>query len=390
MKGRFIFAPTGSGKTKFIRELQERWIGIYLDGDDVLKDANISNKHMYWYPNTEIGYSANRQLIIKCLIKKMNEGYNILYSPNPEIFLNEFKLYENYTYESLLERIIVINIPSIYRYNQLIERNEYIPDTKLFQLEEETYIRFINTNKITVFNDFLKLTPLRIAVNGVARAGKDTIGEYLVKTNNFVHISFAKPLYDILFVAQTICNFPQEKDRQFLQYIGTEWARSKNPDIWVELAIETIYKNHEFDDIIITDLRFLNELKALKNHGFLITKVIRDEASTDDTFGNGSRQHSSELELQSLALSQFDIVFNNNGTFNELFCQIENNIDTYGGKRIYNTDHQYEISILPFINMSKSRPKSVYDYINRKCFDCGYEITDVDNINGVCRKCYEL
>ena len=74
----------------------------------------------------------------------------------------------------------------------------------------------------------------KIAFGGKMGVGKDFAVEYLRNRYSGNKLSFAKPIYDILNFAQKTCGFREEKDRQFLQFIGTEWARQKNPDIWVE------------------------------------------------------------------------------------------------------------------------------------------------------------
>ena len=63
---------------------------------------------------------------------------------------------------------------------------------------------------------------MKIAFGYKMGAGKDTAVDYLKQKYGGTHLSFAGPIYTILENAQHICGFPVEKDRQFLQFIGTE------------------------------------------------------------------------------------------------------------------------------------------------------------------------
>ena len=99
-----------------------------------------------------------------------------------------------------------------------------------------------------------------------ARVGKDTACDYVIKklTEDGIitsRLSFAGALYDILHYAQKTCGFKQSKDRKFLQWIGTEWARSQDPDVWVNIVKREIEKTPTGVHVIVTDVRFPNEAK---------------------------------------------------------------------------------------------------------------------------------
>lgn len=76
--------------------------------------------------------------------------------------------------------------------------------------------------------------------------------------------------------------------RDFLQRLGTEVGRSIHPNIWVNALFvdyQTQKEKVQFDDVeeyktslpkwVISDLRFLNEIKAVRERGGLIFKVFR-------------------------------------------------------------------------------------------------------------------
>jgi len=117
---------------------------------------------------------------------------------------------------------------------------------------------------------------LTIGLSGLARSGKDTFGNILAefcKTHgiNCNKISFAKKLKDSLdTLVQTELGFsafteiPSEKEliRPLLVSFGTEVMRKQNLNHWINKLTPHI-KNNSIN--IITDLRFPNELKWIKD-----------------------------------------------------------------------------------------------------------------------------
>lgn len=158
----------------------------------------------------------------------------------------------------------------------------------------------------------------RYAFGSTARVGKDTAAEHLIQKFGGIRISFADPLYSILAFAQKTCHFPIEKDRQFLQYIGTEWARAKDPDIWLNLALEKIRSTQPETPIYITDVRFPNEFEALRKEGFVMVQINRGEKAE---FGSGSTKHASETSLDSYE-EKWNVVIDNNGTLEEFYNKL--------------------------------------------------------------------
>jgi hypothetical protein len=161
----------------------------------------------------------------------------------------------------------------------------------------------------------------RFAFGCTARVGKDTAVEYLIKKYGGVRISFAAPLYRILDFAQAICHFGAGKDRQFLQYVGTEWARAKNPNVWIDLAMEEIRSHPLSTPLFVSDVRFPNEMEALKREGFVLVKIERDD-DKKSYFGVGSEQHASETALNG-SDKDWDIIIKNNGTLQEFYDKLK-------------------------------------------------------------------
>jgi hypothetical protein len=169
---------------------------------------------------------------------------------------------------------------------------------------------------------------IKIAFAGQMRSGKDTCGDYIVKNHNGVIMKFATPIYEILEFAQQRCHLPVEKDRQFLQYIGTEWARAKNPNIWVDLLIEEAANWGPSVNIVVTDARFNNEFEALKKAGFFLVKLIRAETAraAEEQVSEEVAKHASEIDM--LSYEGFDCVLVNCGTLEDLYHSVDHLIET--------------------------------------------------------------
>ena len=159
---------------------------------------------------------------------------------------------------------------------------------------------------------------VKIAFGYKRRVGKDTSCDYLIKKYGGIKLSFAEPLYNILHFAQGICGFEQTKDRKFLQFIGTEWARTINKDIWAELLSNKV-KNRENNDcnIFVSDLRFKNEFKILKDLGFICVKIENKNLNHLDGYTN----HQSDEDLDNF--NGWDFTINNFESLNNLYGQLD-------------------------------------------------------------------
>lgn len=183
---------------------------------------------------------------------------------------------------------------------------------------------------------------IKIAISGKVNSGKDTFskelgkGLYAINSDaSCVFFSFAKPLKDI---AETMFPLPdmhqwlwgsseERKNiipgafkngvplsvRQLLLDIGTEFGRSYNPNIWVEstlLAINKSMHDSKRRIPIVTDCRFTNEFKALKDDNFIMIRIKRSEAS--------NIQHVSDTEQDSISDDLFDFIVENNSSLHDL------------------------------------------------------------------------
>lgn len=139
-----------------------------------------------------------------------------------------------------------------------------------------------------------------IGICGFQGAGKDTVADYLANIHQFRRESFAHTLKDAvasvfgwdreLLEGRTKesrawreqvdpwwanrLNMPDLTPRWVLQYWGTEVARKGfHDDTWIASLENKLRKTT--DDIVISDCRFPNEIKAIKDAGGVVIRVVR-------------------------------------------------------------------------------------------------------------------
>lgn len=115
-----------------------------------------------------------------------------------------------------------------------------------------------------------------IGISGKMATGKDTLGLYLNEKVRSNRTAFAKELKNT--VRRLFNVDPYEKTpyvRMLLQRVGVA-MREIDPDVWVNFVMREA--EHDLangaDAMIVTDLRFPNELEAVKNAGGITVKVF--------------------------------------------------------------------------------------------------------------------
>ena len=202
-----------------------------------------------------------------------------------------------------------------------------------------------------------------IGVCGFIGSGKDTVADYLVNFHEFRRDSFASTLKDAVAAVfgwdrellegrtkearewreqvdpwwSTRLNMPNLTPRLVLQLWGTEVCRKGfHDDTWIA-SLENKLRNSK-DNIVISDCRFPNEIKSIKQAGGKVIRVVRgpepDWYEDAENFNAGQNRIGWALgkhRLETLGIhaseyawvgTEFDSVLDNNGSIEDLYNQV--------------------------------------------------------------------
>ena len=181
-----------------------------------------------------------------------------------------------------------------------------------------------------------------IGVVGLIGSGKDTVSKRLEQKHGFRRDSFAKSLKDAV---SAMFNWDREMlegngddsrqwreqpdefwskkfgktvtPRWVLQHFGTEVMRQHMHDaIWIDSCLS----RYDGQPTVISDTRFQNELKTIKEHGGQIILVKRGELPTREEMQEKGA-HKSEWDWMGW---NFDHIIENAGTKEELYQKVDN------------------------------------------------------------------
>ena len=153
---------------------------------------------------------------------------------------------------------------------------------------------------------------IKIAFAGGMTSGKSTIARLTAdRFGNAQLISFAGP---VKAFASEVCK-AEGKDRHLLQEIGTHF-RKLNEDLWVGILLSRLRSDVAI--IVVDDVRYANELRALKKRGFVLVWLHTEEETRiqrlTDVYGLDSSQHIAamqhESEMQTGIKEECDLQYN--------------------------------------------------------------------------------
>ena len=205
---------------------------------------------------------------------------------------------------------------------------------------------------------------------GFIGSGKDTAADYLVNFHGFRRDSFANTLKDAVAAVfgwdRTLLEgrtkearewreqvdpwwaerlgMPTLTPRWILQYWGTEVCRQGfHDDIWIA-SLENKMRRTT-DNIVISDVRFPNEINAIHGAGGRVVRVVRgaDPEWYQDAWNvnqgpNNMSWAVSKMRMDKLKIHasetawvgrNIDLEIDNNGTIDELFSQIRNLVEDH-------------------------------------------------------------
>lgn len=152
-----------------------------------------------------------------------------------------------------------------------------------------------------------------VGLSGYARSGKDTVGGFLVESG-FVRIAFADKLKKLVTTFWPGILDPHDGDwerakadpaiRVLLQTVGQGARDVLSDNVWVDAALGGCLP----EDVVVTDLRYPNEARRIKDLGGLIVRIERPGIGP-------ANNHSSEIAMASW---RFDLLIQNDGTLDDL------------------------------------------------------------------------
>jgi hypothetical protein len=199
-----------------------------------------------------------------------------------------------------------------------------------------------------------------IGVCGFIGSGKDTAADYLVNFHEFRRDSFAATLKDAVAAVfgwdRELLEGRTKEAREWREQVDTWWAKKLNmtnltprwvlqywgtevcrkgfhDDIWIA-SLEARLRNSK-DNIVISDCRFPNEIKAIKEAGGKVIWVQRGElpswhimagkANNGDAFAREKLKHLGIHASETAWVgTEFDAIIDNNGSIDDLYKQLAN------------------------------------------------------------------
>ena len=172
-----------------------------------------------------------------------------------------------------------------------------------------------------------------IGLTGKAGSGKSTAARYLERQHSFIRRPMAHRL-KLMLAALGVENSVLDgalagketphpalngwAPRYAMQKLGTEWGRHcMGEDFWVDLWMRDVRKLHAsigVNRIVVDDLRFPNEVKAVMALGGIVIRVDRPGAGTTD-----NAAHASETGLTRL---KYNATVTNGGCVDEMYAEL--------------------------------------------------------------------
>ena len=178
--------------------------------------------------------------------------------------------------------------------------------------------------------------PIKLALVGKLRAGKDTAAQYLTLFYDFQPFAFGDPLKHHFH--QMFPHIPRHpKPRALYQKFGEKNCEI-DPDVWINLTmpqIDEYLRRHTCDRcetvlkprVVVVDCRKQNEYDRLRAAGFKFIRINADDElriqralEAGDKFTAEDLTHETELLIDSFDV---DYEIDNNGTTTELYEQID-------------------------------------------------------------------
>ena len=173
-----------------------------------------------------------------------------------------------------------------------------------------------------------------IGLTGYAQAGKDSVANSLVQNYGYTRVAFADKIRELLietnpfirdgFRVESVVSaygwdqakilFPEI--RHLLQSLGVGARKTFGDEFWIYQALKNLNSK---DNIVISDVRFLNEAECIKQRNGQLWRVKRPGVAAVNA-------HVSESDLDGYKV---DKILSNGGTLEELELLVHTRMDSY-------------------------------------------------------------
>ncbi|QDQ14314.1 hypothetical protein [Streptomyces spectabilis] len=176
-----------------------------------------------------------------------------------------------------------------------------------------------------------------IALIGRARSGKDSVGARLIARYGYTRLAFADPLKDMAiginpWISYDVPGFIKHgtiRLADLIEHVGWERAkeeysevrstlqrigqhmRSIDPDYWIDRLTKRLARTS--GPIVVTDVRYPNEVDKLDRYGFRIVRIARPSIESTDA-------HESETALDKYVAP---VTVTNSGTLDDLHAHAD-------------------------------------------------------------------
>jgi hypothetical protein len=209
-----------------------------------------------------------------------------------------------------------------------------------------------------------------VGLVGFIGAGKGTVADLLVERHNFFKESFANSVKDSCAAvfgwdrAMLEGDTPESRawreqpdkwwsdkfgkefsPRLALQLMGTEAGRDVfNPDLWVHTVLRRC-EQAPYNNYVIADVRFPNEINAIKDSGGVVIRVRRGDDPEWYTLARECNVYN-KLDIMRNAYPEvhfsewawigahYDIVMDNNCSLDELKIRVDKIVDSLYNNRV--------------------------------------------------------
>lgn len=184
-----------------------------------------------------------------------------------------------------------------------------------------------------------------VGLSGRKRSGKDSLADHLTAHHGFARVAFADPLKDVLLgLNPDVVGCNRHKGslaglleiyggweglkeqpnwapeiRRLLQNLGVAVREHVHADTWLNAALARIEHYQQSDvPVVVTDMRFPNEVEGIRGLGGLIVRVERGSIPAESL----ADTHVSEALLDDMSLLRPDVVVNSDpfDSFGERFA----------------------------------------------------------------------